>query len=146
MALLTVLEKLEIRDEKNILIQGLPSSLEKQFVKIPFSKNVTPLLKSRGIDFALVFAINRTQLTNILKEVIPALAPDANFWIAYPKLASKIASDLTRENNWDCVCNHGFDNESEVVLDGVWSAIRFCKAVVKPVASTKTSKKVLQTV
>ena len=142
MALPTVLEKLEIKDEKNILIQGLPSSLEKQFVKLPFSKNVTPLLKSRGIDFALVFAINRTQLTNILKEVIPALAENTNFWIAYPKLASKIASDLTRENNWDCVCNHGFDNETEVVLDGVWSAIRFCKAPAKQ-TSTKSSKKVL---
>lgn len=144
MALLTVLEKLEIRDEKNVLIQGLPSSLEKQFVKLAFSKNVTPLLKSRGIDFALVFAINRTQLTNILKDVIPALAPDANFWIAYPKLASKIASDLTRENNWDCVCNHGFDNESEVVLDGVWSAIRFCKTTIKQPA-VKNSKKALVT-
>lgn len=142
MALPTVLEKLEIKDEKNILIQGLPSSLEKQFVKLAFSKNVTPLLKSRGIDFGLVFAINRTQLTGILKEVIPALAPNSNFWIAYPKLASKIASDLTRENNWDCVCNHGFENESEVVLDGVWSAIRFCKTISQPAA--KTGKKALQ--
>ena len=143
MALPTVLEKLEIKDEKNILIKGLPSSIEKQFVKLAFSKNVTPLLKSRGIDFSLVFAINRTQLNNILKEVIPALAPDSNFWIAYPKLASKIASDLTRENNWDCVCDHGFENESEVVLDGVWSAIRFCKTTKQP--AVKAGKKALQT-
>ena len=53
-----ILEKLELRDEKNILIQGLPSSIEKQFVKLSFSKNVTPLLKMRKIDFALVFAVN----------------------------------------------------------------------------------------
>ena len=53
-----ILEKLELRDEKNILIQGLPSSIEKQFVKLSFSKNVTPLLKMRKIDFALVFAVS----------------------------------------------------------------------------------------
>lgn len=143
MALPTILEKLEIKEEKNVLIQGLPSSLEKQFVKLSFSKNVTPLLKNRGIDFALVFAINRTQLQNILKDVIPALAPQTKFWIAYPKLASKIASDLTRENNWDCVCHNGFENDGEVGLDGVWSAIKFSRTTASTIK--KSSKKVLQT-
>lgn len=48
MALLTVLEKLQLKEEKNVLIQGLPSSIEKQFVKLSFAKNVTPLLKSKN--------------------------------------------------------------------------------------------------
>lgn len=34
----TVFEKLQLNDEKNLLIQGLPSSIEKQFVKVAFSK------------------------------------------------------------------------------------------------------------
>ena len=40
----TVFEKLQLNDEKNLLIQGLPSSIEKQFAKASFSKSVTPLL------------------------------------------------------------------------------------------------------
>ena len=48
----TLLEKLQLKDERNLLIQGLPSSIEKQFVKLAFAKNLTPLLKSRRIDFA----------------------------------------------------------------------------------------------
>ena len=43
----SLLEKLQLKDEKNLLIQGLPSTVEKQFIKLSFSKNVTPLLKSR---------------------------------------------------------------------------------------------------
>ena len=58
----TLFEKLQLEDEKNLLIQGLPSTIEKQFSKLSFSKNVTPLLKSRKIDFALVFALNLNQL------------------------------------------------------------------------------------
>ena len=58
----TLFEKLEFADEKNLLIQGLPSSIEKQFCKLSFAKNMTPLLKSRKIDFALVFAVNENQL------------------------------------------------------------------------------------
>lgn len=125
MALPTVLEKLQFKSEKNILVQGLPSSLEKQFSKITFAKSVTPLLKSRKIDFAVVFAVNKTQLGGILSEVIPALAKGVAIWVAYPKPASKIASDLIRDNNWECVAKYGFGSDAEVELDNVWTAMRF---------------------
>ncbi len=124
----TLLEKLQLQDEKNMLIQGLPSSIEKQFTKLTFSKNVTPLLRSRKIDFALVFAVSHRQLVDILKDVIPALQDDAKFWIAYPKLTSKIASDLSRDKNWDFVSDYGFEAVRMIALDNVWSAGRFKKA------------------
>jgi len=123
----SLLEKLQLQDEKNLLIQGLPSSIEKQFIKLNFSKNVTPLLKSRKIDFALVFAVSQRQLVDILKDVIPALQEDAKFWIAYPKLTSKIASDLSRDKNWDFVSDYGFEAVRMIALDNVWSAGRFKK-------------------
>lgn len=125
----SLLEKLQLKDEKNLLIQGLPSSVEKQFVKLSFAKNVTPLLKSRKVDFALVFAVSQKQLQSILNDVIPVLQEDAKFWIAYPKLTSKIASDLSREASWDCVTCHGFETVRSVALDSVWSAIRLKKDV-----------------
>ena len=81
----TLFEKLQLEDEKNLLMQGLPSTIEKQFSKLSFAKNVTPLLKIRKIDFALVFALNQNQLNEILSEVLPALHIDAKFWIAFPK-------------------------------------------------------------
>jgi hypothetical protein len=120
-------EKLQLKDEKNLLVQGLPSSIEKQFAKLSFAKNVTPLLKSRRIDFALVFAINQRQLRDILQEVVPAMHPDAKLWVAYPKPASKITSDLCKECNWDFVCEYGYKTVEVVVLDHVWSAVQFKK-------------------
>jgi hypothetical protein len=127
MSLQNVLEKLQLKDEKNLLIQGLPSSIEKQFVKLSFAKNVTPLLKARKIDFALVFAISQKQLKDILTDVLPALHADAKLWIAYPKLTSKIASDLSRDANWDCVTKQGFETVRSIALDNVWTALRFKK-------------------
>jgi hypothetical protein len=127
MALPTVCEKLLLREEKNVLIQGLPSSIEKQFAKLTFAKSVTPLLRTRRIDFALVFAVSKKQLDEILCDVVPALHAEGKLWVAYPKLASKIASDLSRDPNWDIPARHGFEGITEVVLDNVWSAIRFQK-------------------
>lgn len=138
MALETILEKLQLGDEKNLLIQGLPSSIEKQFSKLSFSKSVTPLLKSRGIDFALVFAVNKNQLNNILCDVVCALSTECNFWIAFPKRTSKIASDLTRDAKWHCLEDFKLESLHQVDLDTVWSAMRFCKQ------DAKTKKSMLQ--
>jgi hypothetical protein len=128
----TLLEKLQLKDEKNLLIQGLPSSLEKQFAKLAFAKNLTPLLKSKKIDFALVFAVNELQLRGIVCEVLPALQKDAKFWVAYPKIGSKIATTLNRDCSWECVTGSGYEVARQVALDHVWTAIRFEKA--RPIA------------
>lgn len=123
----TMFEKLQLTEEKNLLIQGLPSSIEKQFAKISFAKNVTPLLKSRRIDFALVFAINQNQLNGILKEVLPALDEGGKLWVAYPKTTSKIVSDLNRDCSWQLLNQSGYESENQVTLDHVWTAQRFIK-------------------
>jgi len=136
----TLFEKLQLQDEKNLLIQGLPSSIEKQFTKLSFAKNVTPLLKTRKIDFALIFAVNENQLSGILREVLPALNEGAKLWIAYPKPTSKIATNLNRSCSWDCITGVGYADSDQVALDHVWSATRFKKALqaVAPVAVTRT--------
>jgi hypothetical protein len=124
----TILEKLQLKDEKNLLIQGLPSTIEKQFIKLYFAKNITPLLKIKKIDFALVFAISKSQLRDILKEVLPALSENSKLWIAYPKQTSKIVSDLSRDCNWECVAQLGYEGVRMISLDHVWCAMRFKKA------------------
>ncbi|MCE2676232.1 MAG: YdeI/OmpD-associated family protein, partial [Sediminibacterium sp.] len=122
-----ILEKLQLKEEKNLLIQGLPSSVEKQFAKLAYNKNLTPLLKTRKIDFALIFAINQLQLNNILKEVFPALHPESKLWIAYPKTTSKIVSDLNRDASWEILSKNEYEAVRQVTLDHVWTAMRFKK-------------------
>lgn len=122
-----LLEKLQLKDEKNLLIQGLPSAIEKQFAKLTFAKNLTPLLKIKKIDFALVFAVNEQQLRGIVCEVLPALQKGGKFWVAYPKVGSKIATTLNRVCSWECITGVGFETFRQVELDHVWTAVQFKK-------------------
>ena len=143
---LTVFEKLQLTDEKNLLIQGLPSSIAKQFSKLSFAKNMTPLLKNRKIDFALVFAVNENQLNGILKEVMPSLKDESKFWVAYPKVTSKIVTDLNRECSWNCLTCEGYESIERVELDHVWSAMRFVreeKAEIAPPTRKRQSAAVV---
>ncbi|RTL56202.1 MAG: hypothetical protein EKK37_17145 [Sphingobacteriales bacterium] len=140
-------EKLQLKEEKNLLIQGLPSSIEKQFVKLNYAKNVTPLLKAKKIDFALVFAVNQNQLNGILTDVLPALHQEAKLWVAYPKATSKIVSDLNRDCTWAKLTQSGFEGIHTVALDHVWSALRFQKAALtkeKPGSLVKRKTKELE--
>lgn len=123
----TLFEKLELVDEKNLLIQGLPSGIEKQFVKLSYAKNVTPLLKTKKVDFALVFAVNQNQLNNVLNDVFSALHDNSKLWVAYPKQTSKIVSDLNRDSSWQILTNNAFEGVNLVALDHMWNAMRFKK-------------------
>jgi Bacteriocin-protection, YdeI or OmpD-Associated len=128
----SLFEKLQLKDEKNLLIQGIPSSIEKQFAKLTYAKNVTPLLKSKKVEFALVFALSQQQLNNVLKEVFPALSAETKLWVAYPKTSSKIVSDLNRDCSWDLLIKNGYESVRQVAVDNVWSAIRFKKLETIP--------------
>src|SRR4051812_23830937 len=133
----TILEKLQLKNEKNILIQGLPSSIEKQFNKLSFAKNLTPLLRSRKIDFALVFAVSENQLNGILEDIMPALKEDSKLWVAYPKLTSKITTDLNREGSWNKLVDAEYENSDQVSLDHVWHAVYFKKVTFLNVIEVK---------
>jgi hypothetical protein len=123
----TIFEKLKLENEKNLLIQGLPSSIEKQFSKLSFAKNLTPLLKTRKIDFALVFAVSELQLNSILHDIMPALKEDSKLWVASPKVTSKIVTDLNRESSWNKLMAAGYEADEQVSLDHVWNASRYKK-------------------
>ncbi len=123
----TIFEKLSLKNEKTILIQGLPSSIEKQFSKLSFAKNLTPLLRSRKLDFALVFAVSENQLNGILDDIMPALKDDTKLWVAHPKITSKIVTDLNRDSSWHKLTSVGFEGVEHVVLDHVWTAVNFKK-------------------
>ena len=137
----TVFEKLQYADEKNLLIQGLPSSIEKQFSKISFAKNMTPLLRSRKLDFALVFAVNENQLNGILNDVMPSLKENTKFWVAYPKTTSKIVTDLNRDRSWNVLTKDGYTSIDNVELDHVWTATRFERSEIERSAASPTERK-----
>lgn len=137
----TILDKLSLKNEKNILIQGLPSSIEKQFAKLSFAKNLTPLLQSRKLDFALIFAVNENQLNSILADIVPALKQETRLWVAHPKVTSKISTDLNRRSSWSRLYDMGYETFETISLDHVWQAICFNKSEELAEVEVKVARK-----
>ena len=88
-----------------------------------------------GAEFDLVlgFARNSTALQAIAPVMVGAGLEDAKVWICYPKLSSKVETDLTRDQGWEPMFLAGWVVVAIASVDSVWSAVRFRqKAKVKP--------------
>ena len=48
----------------------------------------------------------------------------AILWVAYPKLSSGLAADLSREVIHAVASKHGLDTVSQIAIDEDWSAMR----------------------
>ena len=55
----------------------------------------------------------------------------SKLWIAYPKITSKIASDLNRDSSWQVLCDSEYEAIDQVALDHVWTAMLFKKASIE---------------
>jgi hypothetical protein len=102
-------------------------------IKLSFAKNLTPLLKSRKLDFALIFAVSENQLNSILSDIMGAMKEETRLWVAHPKLTSKISTDLNRDSSWNKLNDIGYEAVETVSLDHVWQAISFVKAELEVV-------------
>ena len=78
-----------------------------------------------GADVVVFFTTRRAELERRLPALKATLAPADGLWIAWPKKASKLATDL----DFDAVQSAGLaaglvDNKS-CAIDGDWQALRF---------------------
>jgi len=73
---------------------GAPEGFARTLGELP--PGVTVLTRAAGVlDVAVVFATRESVLARRVPPLVRALAPDGGLWIAWPKKASKVATDLT---------------------------------------------------
>jgi hypothetical protein len=77
------------------------------------------------LDVLVIFATGEKQLKRRFKALAKMVRPEGGFWVAYPKKASKIETDLT----FDIVQHVGLDtglvDNKTCAIDEDWSGVRF---------------------
>jgi hypothetical protein len=75
-------------------------------------------------DVILTFVANRAMLEAEFTALKRATRPDSILWIAYPKLTSPLAVDLSRDIIHQLSPIFGLDTVSQIAIDADWSAMR----------------------
>jgi hypothetical protein len=113
-------KKLGIKEGSRVLVQGAPEGFDRALVgngplppAVDFVSRAT-----RGIDVALLFTTERSVLVRRFAPLAKALDPAGRLWIAWPKKASKVATDL----DFGLVQGHGLaaglvDNKTASITD-----------------------------
>ena len=73
-------------------------------------------------DWIQLFAPDRATLERLLPAAAAALERPGSLWLSYPKGASKIQGDLTRDAGWDAVRDTDLMWLTLVSIDDTWSA------------------------
>jgi hypothetical protein len=80
---------------------------------------------SEPADLVLLFARTRADVDAHAAAALASLKPGGLLWAAFPKGASKIQTDLTRDRGWNALTQAGLRIVTLVSLDETWSAARF---------------------
>lgn len=113
-----IVERLQVKGERSLAVIGAAPALDRAIGGS--AQRADPATA----DVVLLFAPNRKVLTGALPQVLRGSKPDAILWLAYPKLPSGLAADLSRDIIHHLAPGYGLDTVSQIAIDADWSALR----------------------
>jgi hypothetical protein len=110
-------KKLGIKPGHRVLLLGAPQGFELEGVK--------PVRSLRGeADVILSFHVERADLERRMPALRRAMVQNAGLWIAWPKKASKVETDLTENVVRDLALANALVDNKVAAIDQVWSGLR----------------------
>lgn len=73
----------------------------------------------------LLFVNNLDEAARLAPQAMRLVQPGGLLWLAYPKGASKVKTDVNRDKLWPVLAAMGWRPVRQVALDDIWSAMRF---------------------
>ncbi|HEX4027739.1 MAG TPA: hypothetical protein VHX18_08965 [Rhizomicrobium sp.] len=113
-----VAERLQVKGERRLAVIGAPAGMDK---RIGVQKARADVAEA---DVVLLFTPSRAAFDAGLPAVLKKMSKTAILWVAYPKLTSKLAADLSRDVIHKLAPKHGLDTVSQIAIDDDWSALR----------------------
>ena len=80
---------------------------------------------SPGLDVVIGFYTSRVALAAEWSQLTSAVAPAGTVWVAWPKKASKVATDITEDVVRELLLPTGWVDNKVCAIDDTWSGLRF---------------------
>ena len=116
-------QKLGIKEAHKIAIIGAASTFD--LGVLPTGATVQRGLAGKALlDVFVVFVTKRSQLVAQIAACRPRMQPAAGLWIAWPKRASGVATDVTENTVREVALPTGLVDNKVCAIDQTWSGLR----------------------
>ncbi len=121
----SVADKLKIKAGHTLLTLNAPNDFIKELGKLPAGVTITD--KAKNFDQLHWFVTTKAQVDKELSKVFKLCKPGVTVWAYYPKVTSKMQTDLSRDKGWESLMKEEekFRWISLVSFNDKWSAFGF---------------------
>jgi hypothetical protein len=112
--------KLGIKDGSRVAIVAAPDGFELDAELVPLGADM---------DVILLFVLEHQELERCFTELAALLTPSGGLWIAWPKQASGVDTDLREGLVRRTGLAHGLVDNKVCAIDETWSGLRFVRRV-----------------
>jgi hypothetical protein len=118
-----LVQKLGIKSHHRVALVAAPP----EFVlgALPAGAALQTHLRGGALDVILFFAASRSQLSERYAALAARLTPAGGLWIAWPKKASGMATDLSEDIVRAIGLEAGLVDNKVCAVDETWSGLRF---------------------
>jgi hypothetical protein len=116
--------KLGIRAGSRVALVGAPSGFDDALAPLPDGVRVLRRL-APDLDVAVLFVTGRRELERRFPQAAAAITPAGGLWVAWPKRASKVPTDVTEDVLREVGLPQGLVDNKVCAVTDVWSGLRF---------------------
>jgi hypothetical protein len=125
-------KKLGVKPNSNVSLLGAPKDFEKTLGELPESVKLKKRA-DRACDLIIWFVRMRAELFDRIKEMAELIGDGgaSGLWIAWPKRASDVASDMTETVVRETGLASGLVDYKVCAIDATWSGLKFARRKAK---------------
>ena len=119
--------KLGIREGSRVLIVGAPEGFRGSLGRIaPEPADVRFMTRAtKDVDVAILFVTHHAELEHRFASIAATLRADGGLWVAWPKKASAVATDLSFEAVQSLGLGAGLVDNKSASIDDTYQGLRF---------------------
>ncbi len=116
--------KLGISEASRVALLGAPDGFDDELAPLPAGVRILRRLAPE-LDVAVLFVTERRVLERRFPQVAASITPAGGFWVAWPKRASKVPTDLTEDILREVGLPQGLVDNKVCAVNDIWSGLRF---------------------
>ena len=118
-------QKLGLRDGTRVYVADAPPTWPRLLAEAP--RGVAWLPRLGQFDIAILFVTSRAALAAALARTLPKMGAGAMIWVAWPKRASGVVTDVTEDTVRAVALPMGVVDVKVCAIDATWSGLKLVR-------------------